>query len=237
MARTLESSRGWMQIGTDLVSEAIAGLDEQEFNAESSLPGWNRTHLVAHLAANADAIGNLIHWAATGEPTPMYPSPEARALDIESGSRKSGSDLITWFQSATSRLEAAMSGLTIEEWAHEVVTAQGRTVPASETPWMRSREVMVHAVDLNVGIDFEQLPTDFLAALCQDIVIKRTTAAGPALTLHATDAADSWSLPGIGASVRVSGSLAALTGYLSGRSSVGLTTDSGATPPSLPAWL
>lgn len=36
-------------------------------------------------------------------------------------------------------------------WTHEVRTAQGRTVPASETVWMRTREVWVHAVDLDNG--------------------------------------------------------------------------------------
>ena len=32
-----------------------------------------------------DAVGNLVHWAATGERTPMYASPEQRNTDIDAG--------------------------------------------------------------------------------------------------------------------------------------------------------
>ena len=71
-----------------------------------------------------------------------------------------------------------MASLTDEQWEAEVVTAQGRTVPASETPWMRAREVMVHAVDLGTGIGFDDLPDGFLVALCDDIVGKRAAAGG-----------------------------------------------------------
>ncbi len=50
----------------------------------------------------------------------MSASPQARGEEIEYG--------------ATLRPDTA--------WAHEVKTAQGRTVPMSETLWMRSREVV-----------------------------------------------------------------------------------------------
>ncbi|WP_371572951.1 hypothetical protein [Streptomyces sp. NBC_01314] len=66
-----------------------------------------------------------------------------------------------------------MAELTEEQWRAPVVTAQGRTVPASEVPWMRTREVMVHAVDLDTGIQFADLPEEFLAELRHDIVGQR----------------------------------------------------------------
>ena len=50
----------------------------------TALPGWTRKHLVAHLAGNAEALLRLLHWAGTGERTPMYTSPEQRNADIES---------------------------------------------------------------------------------------------------------------------------------------------------------
>ena len=73
MARTREQSQQWMQIGADLVTTAIANFDEQDFDVQSQLPAWTRKHLIAHLAANGDAIGNLVHWAAMGEVTPKMP--------------------------------------------------------------------------------------------------------------------------------------------------------------------
>lgn len=70
-----------------------------------------------------------------------------------------------------------MDRLTDEHWAAEVMTAQGRTVAASETQWMRAREVCVHAVDLDLDLDldvgFADLPADFLRALIDDILAKR----------------------------------------------------------------
>ena len=173
MARTLEDSLGWAELGAKLVHEGLTGLDEDALSAASGLPGWSRRHVTAHLSANADAVGNLVHWAATGERTPMYSSPEQRAADIEEGSTRTGGDLRAWFDASAGRLSDAMGALTAEQWSAEVVTAQGRTVPASETPWMRAREVLVHAVDLGTGTSFADLPADFLEALCVDVVAKR----------------------------------------------------------------
>lgn len=97
-----------------------------------------------------------------------------------------------------------MADLDHLQWERSVVTAQGRTVPASETPWMRSREVMVHAVDLRTGISFADLPDDFLAALRTDIETKR------------------------GEVPEVVGDQAEVVAYLAGRPSRGVTTQRGA---------
>lgn len=178
--RTLDDARDWMETGTRLVLAAVAGLGEDGFDAPTLLPDWNRRALVAHLAANADAIGNLVHWAATGIETPMYPSMEARAEGIARGATLSASALDSWLRTSAERLAEAMDRLTDAQWAHQVRTAQGRTVPASETPWMRAREVCVHAVDLATGITFADLPDDFNRELCDDIrELRRTRGSGP----------------------------------------------------------
>lgn len=75
MSRSFDDARRWAELGTNLVLEATADFDDQAYDAPSALPGWQRRQLVAHIAANADALGNLVHWAATGEETPMYASP------------------------------------------------------------------------------------------------------------------------------------------------------------------
>ena len=51
----------------------------------SRLPGWTRGPVVCHVARNAEGLVRLLHWARTGIETPMYPSMEARAADIEAG--------------------------------------------------------------------------------------------------------------------------------------------------------
>ena len=173
MPRSYADARRWMAEGTDLLLAALAGLDEDGFAADSLLPGWTRKHLIAHVASNADALGNLVRWAATGVETPMYASPDERAAGIDRGPTMSAAALTTWLRTSAEQLATAMDGLTETQWRQEVVTAQGRTVPATETPWMRSREVCVHAVDLGLGVTFADLPAGFDEALCEDIRVKR----------------------------------------------------------------
>lgn len=171
--RTFADGRRWAEEGTGLFLKAVAGLDEAGFAAPSLLPGWTRKHLAAHVAANADALGNLVRWAATGVKTPMYRTPQDRDEGIAKGPALSARELDSWLRGSAERLAEAMDGLTEEQWRREVVTAQGRTVPATETAWMRGREVCVHAVDLSAGLGFADLPRGFDEALCAEIMAVR----------------------------------------------------------------
>ncbi|MDT9696858.1 maleylpyruvate isomerase family mycothiol-dependent enzyme [Streptomyces sp. P17] len=222
MPRTFDDARRWTRLGTELFLEA-AGLE-----GDSALPGWSRRQLVAHVAANAGALGNLVHWAATGEPTPMYSSPEERAAGTENGARLPEAELLAWLRRSADTLATGMDDLTDGRWRAEVVTAQGRTVPATELPWMRAREVCVHAVDLANGVSFTDLPADFLTALCDDVVAKRAAAPGPAVSLRTPNAA--WELPGSGETALVTGELPTIAAYLTGRGAVPAA-------PTLGAWL
>jgi maleylpyruvate isomerase len=212
---TLADSLRWVEEGTRLCEQAIDGLDDDQYADPSALDGWSRAHLVAHLAANAEALRNLAHWAATGEETPMYSSPAQRNADIETGATRPPSVLRTWFHEEAGALAADLGRLTDEHWRSRVRTAQGRDVPATEIPWLRAREVMVHVVDLGTGITFADLPEDFLGALHDDIVAKRGADAVPP----------------------IEGTLADRVGYLAGRTSAGVTCTDGAPAPELPPWL
>jgi uncharacterized protein (TIGR03083 family) len=237
VTRTLADTRRWAAGGAARFGDGLAKLAADDLDAPSALPGWSRRHLVAHVAANADALANLVAWAATGVPTPMYASPEQRDADIEAGSRRPHDELVGWFERSQAQLAVAMDGLSEDRWEAEVVTAQGRTVPASEIPWLRAREVMVHAVDLDTGTSFADLPEAFLNALLADIAAKRSsTGTGPALEVEATDTRSRADVVGEGRPVPVVGSLADLTAYLAGRSHAVRTGD-GSPAPALPPWL
>ncbi len=215
MARTLADSLRWVTEGTRLCEEVVDGLEDEQYAGVSALPGWTRAHVVAHLAANAEALRHLAHWAATGEETPMYSSPEQRNADIEAGATRPPAVLRSWFHEEAGALAADFARLTDAQWEARVRTAQGRDVPASEIPWLRAREVMVHATDLDTGVGFADLPQDFLTALHDDIVAKRGAESVPPLE----------------------GTLADRVGYLAGRSRSGVSTADGAPAPELPPWL
>lgn len=238
MPRSRADARRWTRQGTSLVAKEAADLDEAALGVPSTLPGWSRRHVLAHVAANAEALGNLVHWAATGEPTPMYSSPADRAAGIERGAALPASALTDWLRRSADALEEAMTALSDEQWRAAVLTAQGRTVPAAEVPWLRAREVCVHAVDLGTGLSFAGLPADFLTALCDDVAAKRAAGAGPgpALVLEAADTGGRWEIPGAGEGGTLSGPLAEITAYLTGRPH-NLTTRGGGPAPALPPWL
>lgn len=215
MGRTRADALAWVAEGTALCATAIAELSEEEYAADSALPGWSRKHLVAHLAANAEAIGNLVRWARTGERTDMYASPGERAAGIARGARLSGAELTRWFTASAADLADAMDALSEPAWRTEVVTAQGRTVPADQTAYLRAREVLVHAVDLATGLTFADLPDDFLRELEADIRARRGPDAVPELV----------------------GPPAEVVAYLAGRPATGVATADGRPLPALPPWL
>jgi maleylpyruvate isomerase len=173
VTRTLQESLHWAVDGTASFLGAVAELDASGFDAPSLLPGWNRRQVVSHVAANADALANLVSWARTGQPCPMYASPEARAEGIARGLSMEVADLGSWLVESACALESAWDDLDPPQWSAVVVTAQGREVPASEIPWLRAREVWVHLVDLDVGAGFDDVPTGFLRALRTDVLAKR----------------------------------------------------------------
>lgn len=218
MTRTLDDGLRWVDEGTALVRRALGGLaGDAALSEASALPGWTRKHLLAHVAANADAIGNLVAWAKTGVETPMYSSTTQRNADIEAGAGRPADDLLAWFDRSATQLGEGFASLSDAEWEHQVITAQGRSVPASETPWMRAREVMVHAVDLGGGVTFDDLPADFLSALEADIRARRATVAHD--------------VP------EVTGSQADVVAWLAGRDHGPVTLADGDPAPALPAWL
>ena len=109
-------------------------------------------------------------------------------------------------------------------------------MPATELPWMRSREVCVHAVDLATGVSFADLPADFLAALCDEVAGKRAAAPGPAVTLRAPAVGAAWELPGDGEAALVTGEPHEIAAYLTGRDA-SLRAADGSPAPTLGAWL
>lgn len=118
-----------------------------------------------------------------------------------------------------------------------VITAQGRTVPATEIPWLRAREAYVHAVDLDAGLSFAGIPGEFLAALLDDVAARRSAqGTGPALTLTASDTGAAWHVTGSGGPYPVTAQLAVLAAWLTGRPAPG-TDEANRTVPDLPPWL
>ena len=220
----------WWADGELAVAGRLDALTDDDLAAPSGLPDWSRAHVVAHLARNADALVNLLTWARTGVETPMYPSRDARDAGIASSAQQLPADLRADYAAACARLAVAIETMPAGAWTAEVRSGQGRTVPASDVPWMRAKELWVHGVDLRAGLTFADVPPDLCTTLVDD-VLTLFAGRGEALdvTIVATDVDRTW---GSGPAT-VEGPVTAVAAWLTRSDASGLTGE----VPAPPAWI
>jgi maleylpyruvate isomerase len=114
-----------------------------------------------------------------------------------------------------------------------VRSALGRAIPAAEIPWMRVREVWLHAVDLDADARLADLP----AGVIDDVSAWLSARDGcPAVRLEPADRDRRWQL-GAGEGTVARSTAAGLPGWLTGQTrDVQITTRHG-TLPAIPRWL
>jgi len=209
-----------VRLGTAFLRRWVDRLSDVELDGPTLLPGWTRRHLLAHVGYNARAVARLVTWAATDVETPMYPSPGARAEEIDLGSTLNPEALRNLVEHAAIDLDVRWRDLPDERWSRRVVTAQGREVPVSETVWMRTREVWLHAVDLGTGARVDQVPPAVLRRLITDVHgawSKRPDTVVPSLAVLGQETETStWAGSGVHAP-EVLGDLAAIAAWVTGR--------------------
>ena len=237
-ATALATYIAWMREGSRRFREAVDGVSEPELLKPSWLPGWSRAHLISHVTRNAEALTNLVRWASTGIETPMYASDAQRVANIERGAREPLAAMRAALEDGDRRLLEAFATLDDAAWDATVHTAHGRRISARQIPWLRAREVWIHAVDLRTVMALDQFPVDLTDALIADVVRWRSERDDcPHVVLSADDAAREWTMgANRGDLAVVSGPLDRLLAWLLGRSTGDGLRFSGATI-ALPRWL
>jgi maleylpyruvate isomerase len=228
----VERDLAWMAEGYDYFNTQLASIDDARLADPSALPNWTRKHVVAHIALNARGLRRLVHWAATGEVTPMYASPSARVEEIDAFTRSAGPALRDLVGLEHIQLVEALQGLTASGWSAQVATVTSGPVPATVIPWMRVRELWIHAVDLAAGGDFSDFPPLLIDGLIADVVAGRQS---PALDIRPTDRAAGD--PGPASSIPVEGRASDLARWITGRGSEGVSALDGTPLPELGRWL
>jgi maleylpyruvate isomerase len=208
----------WMGAGTELLLRAVDALPDDALADPCRLPGWTRAHLIAHIARNAEALTRLATWARTGVETPMYRDRDQRARDIEESSKAPIDTLRRELVETAATLDAALAALDNRTWHAMVRSAVGRLIPAAEVPWMRVREVWLHAVDLDAGVELAELPADVVDTLLDDATGTMSAKEGcPAVRLEPTDREHGWTVGPDVDPVPLRGAAADLLGWLVGR--------------------
>jgi maleylpyruvate isomerase len=231
-ASHLYDNLGLLAAETNSLIRTAQGLDEDSIRAASLCPGWTRAHVLAHLARNADALGNLVRWAVTGTPVAMYRSPQAREDDIDAGSTRTAQEIVTDLQEAAARFASAAPGLAGPPEQVEVEMRGRRKVLAGQLPTLRLLEVVIHHVDLNAGYSFADADPGFVKRAISNAVARIAARDDGASILLTSSERDSWSM-GEGTQ-EVTGSNATLLLWLARGDERGVSSKQAL--PVLPAW-
>ena len=129
-----EQALEWVADGTRRLLGALAKLADAELDEPTLLPGWNRRHLLAHIANNASALRNLVHWARTGEERPMYASSEQRDADIVAGAAAPAGELRELVAATAAALWADLDGMPDEAWSAPIRHRPGREPQRGRDP-------------------------------------------------------------------------------------------------------
>ncbi len=216
--------------------EAVGDLDDVAMHARTPLTGWTRGHVVSHLARNADGLVNLLHWARTGIESPMYASRADREADIQEGANRLARVQQEDLKAADERFFMAAEVMGEADWEAGVVNSRGLQIDASLVPWMRLTELLVHHVDLDVGVGFEEVveQTGQQAGLVVDYVVTtfddKVDMPAVRLAVELPEGSERTWLLGDGDHSDVRAPAADALAWLTGRSRP-------TTLPALPSWL
>ncbi|MDT7718945.1 MAG: maleylpyruvate isomerase [Pseudonocardiales bacterium] len=227
----------WVADGQALFEHTVMRLDD--LRGPSRLPGWTRGHVVTHVARNAEGLGRLLTWARTGIETPMYPSARARDTAIEAGAGRPKSEQLDDLRDTGAAFAASAQELSPNQWDATVGTRHG-PMPAARVAWARVRELWLHLVDLDAGVEIDEMPDAIASMLVRDVAAWMHTRVPAEIQLQLPDGQllafgpDATAVrPGTGP---VSGPVQRLAGWLTGRSSGSALTAPGGVPE-LPSWI
>lgn len=232
-----------MNQGTDYFTRTLTALPDGQFAGASLLPDWSRRHVIAHVAFNARALRRLVDWAATGVEQQLYESDDARNAEIDEGAALPPGKLRALVKNSAEELDSAWRDLSDEGWHTHVRMRGGPELPATGTIWLRTREVWLHAVDLDSGASFDDFPPGMVDHLLANVLsawrgrqqaeglpsfVLKPTDRGPVKRIGTTDDADA---------VVLKGSAVDLARWATGRGYLGVSMESGGPVPAAPRWI
>jgi len=144
-------------LGRAVHSRLLEHLRDNPFDAHepSRLPGWNRAQVLTHLARNADGHRRMIEGAARGEVLEQYQGGvEGRNAGIDAGADVTAGEALEDFATATAALEAAWATTDWQGFGRRTLAGDS---PIGRLPFLRTREVSLHGIDLDVGIELSDL--------------------------------------------------------------------------------
>lgn len=214
----------------------VDGLHGDDWRAPSSLPGWSRAHVVAHLALNGEALRDVLRGEVDHERVPMYSSQEARDADIAELAEAEPAELRERLLASLTELVDAALAMPADAWEHRFErTPGGQTLPLDAIPLMRLREIEIHHVDLDCGYSPDDWPRRFSELVVTGMVKRLDPEAG--FRIAPLDTERSWDVDDVDDDpVVVTGPVAHIAWWLTGRSPSEQVSCSRGDLPTIGAW-
>lgn len=133
---------------------AIDALSDDDVQQPSLLQGWNRSHVISHLARNAESHVRMFAAATRGNEVEQYEGGmTSRVADIEIGAKQSAKELAASLRVSVYALEAAWASATTTTWSGHGIKSHsgGARVSIADLVLMRWCETEVHHADLDIG--------------------------------------------------------------------------------------
>ncbi|WP_028280603.1 maleylpyruvate isomerase family mycothiol-dependent enzyme [Arthrobacter sp. H5] len=129
--------------------EVAVGLDDEGLAARSSLPGWNRAYVVAHVEGISRAMERQVQFAARGELIELYDGGyEGRVRGIELRAQRPAAEQKKALEAALDSAVVVFKGLDGAAWRGRISYRDGTVHDGALALW---RELVIHASDLNAG--------------------------------------------------------------------------------------
>ncbi|NQY56476.1 MAG: maleylpyruvate isomerase family mycothiol-dependent enzyme [Ilumatobacteraceae bacterium] len=143
-----------------LLAALDAQRDDLEVRATSALPEWSVGHVLAHITNSGDGHARLFVAAARGEVGDQYPGGlDQRTVEIEEAAGRSAEEHIDALRRSVWHLESMWAA---SSWEGRGRLSHGAEVSLRDLPFLRSREVLLHHVDLDIGFGFDDLPSLYI---------------------------------------------------------------------------
>ncbi|AXH96843.1 maleylpyruvate isomerase family mycothiol-dependent enzyme [Ornithinimicrobium avium] len=164
--------------------DTVAGLGPDDVRRPSRCPGWTLAHVLTHLSRNADALLNLVRWAADGRERAAYPSALVRDAQIEDGALRPLEEIVVDLRLSAERFRRESEVLTGPAGEAQVRSRTGTPVTGAQLVSMRLLEVVFHHVDLDSGYGFEDADPGWVARTLRRGARQWDAAGAPGMTLR-----------------------------------------------------
>ncbi|MCL1923437.1 MAG: maleylpyruvate isomerase family mycothiol-dependent enzyme [Propionibacteriaceae bacterium] len=190
------------------------GLSDNDWRGPSLLPGWSRAHVSAHLAYHGECLTRMAARLVETQESVTWNCSYADD-DLWVKAQRNSLALTEDLDESCAAVSKALDSITPALWARTVRTSHGE-LPASAMVLNRINEVVVHHVDMQLGVDFTDLLPALVRLLLQWNVFRSTPRFSEVELTMITDEGLTLTV-GQGTPMTVRGSEANLLGWITGR--------------------